>query len=460
MPVWAHNPKLVYSPHDATWVMYHIGDGREAGRAINCSGTAGMPSSRSYRAITGSAPFQIHYATNLSGPWISLDVDGPGEPAYFAGRAAAAESTGYGAASTLFTSYPGVDNVAIRPSPPPTGGIWLFEQAQHGNGKTFVSFGNFTRNDARGGVLAWDACGGPPLLFDNGHPIEAVNIGSRVGALQVVGNASVLAGSPCALRYPTPDVDLAGPYTAAHGKIAVGAETNYLEVPSTTPGNHTGYYRVGVTQDAAGCRGACEVQPDCTSYTWDNRRIDDGTQRKGSPAGGEGDCYVRTDYLWWPNGSSHVNVNVVSGRPWQFDGDNPAPLLDATSGNVTVLYRTDSRGGSWQPSSPRMASLIGAATAPSWRGPYTMAGPYGGPISNEDYPWDENEDPFLWRSSRGYHALFHANTCVCPKLNSAPALARCDPPRVHRAFSLHKHTRVRPPPCTHTGTTVPHWQTH
>ena len=39
-----------------------------------------------------------------------------------------------------------------------------------------------------------------------------------------------------------------------------------------------------------------------------------------------------------------------------------------------------------------------------------MTGPFGGSISNQDYPFDENEDPFLWKSRRGYHALFHANT--------------------------------------------------
>ena len=74
-----------------------------SGRSLFSFGFASRCRVVPYRASTGSAPFQIHYATNLSGPWISLAVDGPGEPAYSAGRAAAAESTGYGAASTLFT---------------------------------------------------------------------------------------------------------------------------------------------------------------------------------------------------------------------------------------------------------------------------------------------------------------------------------------------------------------------
>ena len=32
-------------------------------------------------------------------------------------------------------------------------------------------------------------------------------------------------------------------------------------------------------------------------------------------------------------------------------------------------------------------------------------------MSAADYPWEENEDPFLWRNARGdWHALFHACT--------------------------------------------------
>lgn len=45
------------------------------------------------------------------------------------------------------------------------------------------------------GTLAWDACGGPPLQFDNGDPIEAVNVGSRVGSFEVVSDSEVYAGT-------------------------------------------------------------------------------------------------------------------------------------------------------------------------------------------------------------------------------------------------------------------------
>jgi hypothetical protein len=141
-----------------------------------------------------------------------------------------------------------------------------------------------------------------------------------------------------------------------------------------------------------------------------------------------------------------------------------------------VLYRCDSNGGSLyakdgSPLAYHTASLIGVATAPSWRGaqsthslryrrgilvlprqaysdktvicqdrlkakklqterqldatrpakvpdhkkrsafcvlrfafcagPYSMASDFGGPISNFQYPYDENEDPFLFRSENG-----------------------------------------------------------
>ena len=66
------------------------------------------------------------------------------------------------------------------------------------------------------GALAWDSCGGPPLTFDNGHPIEIVGVGSAVGSMRVTGHSGggdpegsssaggvgVLAASGCAISYP------------------------------------------------------------------------------------------------------------------------------------------------------------------------------------------------------------------------------------------------------------------
>mgnify|MGYP006864836168 CR=1 FL=1 len=49
--------------------------------------------------------------------------------------------------------------------------------------------------------------------------------------------------------------------------------------------------------------------------------------------------------------------DVVTGRPWPYTGDNPAPCMDAAGGNVSVLYRTDSHSGGHV--SYQEASLIG-----------------------------------------------------------------------------------------------------
>jgi hypothetical protein len=334
----------------------------------------------------------------------------------------------------------------------PTGGVWLFEQPKHGTGKVFISFGNFSSNAARGGALAWDACGGPPTSFDNGHPIEIVGVGSAIGSMRVHSNSSrvgVLAGSGCAVRYPSAaaDLKLLGPYrSSAKAATALPSDYNYLEVAGSgiSTNNDTGVRRVGVTQvsapfpawnrsmlteiylchacsdheskdengvtqDARGCRGACEVEPSCTSYTWRSSTSTAAGQSHQRPSGdwsdlgtGEGECFLRTDNLWLPNGTTMSpwaraeNASVVSGRPWHFDGDNPAPLIDPESGEVKVMYRTDVNAGSlWtkdgKPNTYHTASLIGMATAPSWRGPYAMAGVFGGSISNQQYPFDENE---------------------------------------------------------------------
>jgi hypothetical protein len=75
------------------------------------------------------------------------------------------------------------------------------------------------------------------------------------------------------------------------------------------------------------------------------------------------------------------------------------------------MYRTDIQARQTPDQvSPALASMIGVASAPSWKGPYRLASPYGGAISAPDYPYEENEDPFVYKNRHGWHALFHANT--------------------------------------------------
>ena len=87
------------------------------------------------------------------------------------------------------------------------------------------------------------------------------------------------------------------------------------------------------------------------------------------------------------------------GTPYQID--NPTVTF-FPNGSLLLL----GRGGD----PAREAGSDGWVTAPSWRGPYESASEYGGPISNYDYPFEENEDPFLFKTKRGFVALFHANT--------------------------------------------------
>ena len=57
---------------------------------------------------------------------------------------------------------------------------------------------------------------------------------------------------------------------------------------------------------------------------------------------GAGECYLRSDFLFMPNvtGSRDASVDtasVVSGRPWHFDGDNPAPWIDPVSASASFV---------------------------------------------------------------------------------------------------------------------------
>merc|ERR1712039_628719 len=103
------------------------------------------------------------------------------------------------------------------------------------------------------------------------------------------------------------------------------------------------------------CREACIAlgSSDCTSYTW-----------MGST---DERCLTRNDSYFEPVASSEAET----GRPWVFRGDNPSPLIDQTTGEVRVLYRTDSTGGEAASVGYDVASMIGQARASNWRGPYT-----------------------------------------------------------------------------------------
>jgi len=171
---------------------------------------------------------------------------------------------------------------------------------------------------------------------------------------------------------------------------------NYTETMTSYPGyvnlGQGGGSLLGEYASASDCQEACQAlgESACTSYTW---------------MGKNNHCMIRTDYFFEPTMSS----SAVTGRPWTFRGDNPTAYIEE-DGSVRVLYRTDSTGGEAASAGYDVASMIGQAHAPHWSGPYSSLSAFGGPISAPMDPYEENEDPFIWKNSRGYHGLFHACT--------------------------------------------------
>ena len=289
LETWAHNPKVIWDPQEKTWVMYHIGTGNDPDKAVNCTKpsdtlwaserAASSAGATDTSPVSSSRPFQSSYAKSVNGPWSSLSDLELGNNMH----------SGLGSTiSSLFTEYPGVDNIGGEEKP--SGGVELYEDPEHGDGMAYVSFGNFSVNPVRKGALAWDSCGGPPLTFNNGHPIEIVGVGSAVGSMRVTGGdpgsinapVAVLAASGCAVEYPGAAAALkpVGPYNSSSGKVALPSGINYLEIAHTgESGNSSVVKRVGVTEDPEGCRGACEVDDSCTSQGHEREQAQTGADQ-------------------------------------------------------------------------------------------------------------------------------------------------------------------------------------
>ena len=211
VPTWSHNPRVVWSEVDSTWVMYHIGAGGNDTRKVkNCGGPPhsngnmgrtggaagelgaegpGSAHGRGRRArapgARSSFPFQIHYASSLdAAAWESL--------------AGASDH-----ASPSFTLYPGVDNVAGAADEPVTGGVVMKEDAAHGNGTLYVPFANFTGNGNRLPVVAkaWDACAGAVYVNANWTDAESkAGVGGFPDFAKVHHTCPPRAMGVCAVR--------------------------------------------------------------------------------------------------------------------------------------------------------------------------------------------------------------------------------------------------------------------
>lgn len=97
-----------------------------------------------------------------------------------------------------------------------------------------------------------------------------------------------------------------------------------------------------------------------------------------------------------------VEFANASTNPW-FDSHftNPAPHVEK-DGTVTLAFQGGPKSG---------GELVGVARAASWRGPYTVVTPT--PVVPDHWYCvaGSAEDPFLWRSKRGWHIIVHG---MCP----------------------------------------------
>lgn len=87
---------------------------------------------------------------------------------------------------------------------------------------------------------------------------------------------------------------------------------------------------------------------------------------------------------------------------------NPSPHV-APDGSITLAFQS-SRCEPY-PIGKHYVALIGVARAQTWRGPYSLLSPHAVKEEEASCPAGQAEDPFLWRSGRGWHLLMHG---MCP----------------------------------------------
>ena len=113
---------------------------------------------------------------------------------------------------------------------------------------------------------------------------------------------------------------------------------------------------------------------------------------------------------------------------WQCQTNCPSVTF-APNGSVVLAFR-GAQCASDLPLENQTREKIGIATAPHWSGPYTIQTkePVLGNVS-DDWPSSlvtpgqvmSNEDPFIWRTARGYHMLLHCQLQPLHKTRGAYA---------------------------------------
>jgi len=111
---------------------------------------------------------------------------------------------------------------------------------------------------------------------------------------------------------------------------------------------------------------------------------------------------------------------------WDYIVTNPTPVI-LSNGTTLLYYRgTPKYWGSRHATATEPNDLpesVGVAIAPDWQGPYTKV--FTKPILSV-----MNEDPFVWKSDRGFHMLTHGYTsnrtvCALCDFSNAGALLLC-----------------------------------
>ena len=188
------------------------------------------------------------------------------------------------------------------------------------------------------------------------------------------------AHSPSLVRLPTPANGLGSAAGDRWLCFHIGAGLNQTHCPSDP--NDDSCQLVG------GCQGGCSSTP---------RRWRDGLGLKVPVA------VLAAPSLDGPWREVTIGqCESVPDCPVSGNDINPAPLIDATTGRVTMLWRSINRSCDVP---AECQSYISTAHAPSWDGPYTWD-----PSNIFDGVRLHIEDGFLWRNGRGeYHALLHAD---------------------------------------------------
>eukprot|EP00729_Bicosta_minor_P015616 gene15616-18303_t len=104
--------------------------------------------------------------------------------------------------------------------------------------------------------------------------------------------------------------------------------------------------------------------------------------------------------------SKPVMINFTDASPMlSGGGTNPSPHINP-DGTVTLAFQMQpniTHDTHWE--------LVGVSTGPSWKGPFTLLSPNPVSAGNPLCVAGTDEDPFLWKSPRGFHMLTHG---MCP----------------------------------------------